>query len=326
MHKIDWIGSQLAGLPAVTKPLFQDGWGDLEGVRDDLIRIPVVAGQAFEQKAPQISGDRTVTDFRFRSTYRRLPDASGFGYVRLFEPPNPGRVVLLMAAFNEHGYETRQAFAHYLLKHNVAVAVLENPYYGLRRSGPGQPLRTAADLLKMGVGAVWDGVEVLEWLRNRRSWTVGVAGYSMGANTSALIAAVSHKPVACAAMAASHSPGPVFTVGALRASVAWDALGGRGAVAKLGSLFGEASVLRFDPVPHTAAAVILGILNDGYVLPDATRALADHWPGAELFWAKGGHATVLWTHKDHMSELIVRSFDRLEEWSKHSDAAKALRL
>ena len=50
MHKIDWIGSQLAGLPAVTEPLFQDGWGDLDGVRDDLIRIPVVAGQAFEQK------------------------------------------------------------------------------------------------------------------------------------------------------------------------------------------------------------------------------------------------------------------------------------
>ena len=129
--------------------------------------------------------------------------------------PTPGRVVLLMAAFNEHGYETRQAFAHYLLNHDVAVAILENPYYGLRRPGTGQPMRTAADLLKMGVGAVWDGVEVLEWLRNRRSWTVGVAGYSMGANTAALIAAVSPEPVACAAMAASPSPGPVFTVGAL---------------------------------------------------------------------------------------------------------------
>lgn len=321
MHKIDWIGSQLAGLPAVTERLFQDGWGDLDGVRDDLITIPIVAGQAFEQKTPQVSGDRTVTDFRFRSTYDRLPEASRFGYLRLFEPPNPGRAVLLMAAFNEHGYETRQAFAHYLLNQNVAVAILENPYYGLRRPGAGQPMRTAADLLKMGVGAVWDGVEVLEWLRNRRTWTVGVAGYSMGANTAALIAAVSTEPVACAAMAASHSPGPVFTVGALGSAIDWAALGGPSASEKLASLFGEASVLRFAPRPHTSAAVILGILGDGYVLPDATRALADHWPGAELFWAKGGHATVLWTHKDHMSELIVRSFDRLDEWSKSSSGA-----
>lgn len=314
MNKIDWIGSQLAAMPAVTERLFQDGWGDLTTVRNDLTTIPALSHPVFEQKDPQGFADRTVTDLRFRSPYQSLPDSSRIGYVRLFEPPDPKRVVLLMAAFNEHGYETRQAFAHYLLNQGIAVAVLENPYYGLRRPVPGQPLRTAADLLTMGVGAVWDGLEVVEWLRNRRSWAVGVAGYSMGANTAALIAAVSQRPLACAALAASHSPGPVFAQGALGAAIDWEALGGPSAAGELGSLFGEASVLRFDPPRHASAAVILGITNDGYVLSEATRALADHWPGAELFWARGGHATVLWSQKRRLAELIVRSFDRFDQF------------
>lgn len=314
MNKIDWIGSQLAAMPGLTERLFQDGWGDLTGVRNDLTKIPTLARPVFEQKEPQSLADRTITDLRFTSPYDRLPESARLAYVRLFEPPEAQRVVLLMAAFNEHGYETRQALAQYLLNQGIAVAILENPYYGLRRPTQNQPLRTAADLLTMGVGAVWDGLEVIEWLRNRRSWAVGVAGYSMGANTAALIAAVSDRPLACAALAASHSPGPVFAQGALGAAIDWEALGGHSAAAELGSLFGEASVLRFDPPPHASAAVILGITNDGYVLSEATRALADHWPGAELFWAKGGHATVLWSQKRRLSELIVRSFDRLGQY------------
>lgn len=314
MHRIDWIGSQLAGISAVTEPLFQDGWGeDVALVREELTQIPIPSGMIFEQKAPQSLADRVVTDFRFRSPYPRLPESSRYAYLRLFEPPSANRVVLLMAAFNEHGYETRQAFADYLLNQNVAVAILENPYYGLRRPNGGQPLRTAADLLKMGIGAVWDGVEITDWLRQRGSWTVGVAGYSMGANTAALVAAVSQHPLACAALAASPSPGPVFAGGALGASVDWKALGGPSARSELGALFGEASVLRFPAPPHSEAAVILGILQDGYVMPEATRSLADHWPDAELFWAKGGHATVLWSQKRRLTELIVRSFDRAEE-------------
>jgi len=321
MHRIDWIGSQLAARPAVTERLFQDGWGDLSVVMDDLGRIPAISGRQFEQKNPRLRNGYTITDLRFPSPYGLLPTASQTGYVRLIEPPHPERVVLLMAAFNEHGYETRQAIGQYLLRRNVAVAILENPFYGLRRPSDGQPLRTAANLLSMGVGAVWDGLEVLAWLRARRSWTVGVAGYSMGANTAALVTCASRIPIACAALAASHSPGPVFTKGALKASVDWAALGGESAVDRLGKVFGQATVLRFDPPPHTAAAVILGIRGDGYVLPEATMALANHWPGSELEWSKGGHATVLWTHKRRLADLIVRSFDRLDDLT---GAARAL--
>lgn len=322
MHRIDWIGSQLAAMPAVTERLFQDGWGDLGLVTGDLARVPEVLGQPFEQKDPQLRNGYTITDLRFPSPYELLPTASRTGYVRLIEPPDPKRVVLLMAAFNDHGYETRQAIGRYLLDQNVAVAILENPFYGLRRQSDGQPLRTAANLLSMGVGAVWDGLEVLAWLRRRRAWTVGVAGYSMGANTAALVTAASKLPIACAALAASHSPGPVFTKGALRASVDWAALGGASAVNRLGELFGQASVLRFDPPPHSAAAVILGIRDDGYVVPEATIALANHWPGSELEWSKGGHATVLWIHKRRLADLIVRSFDRLDDLA---EVATALR-
>lgn len=313
MDRIDAIGARLAASPRVTERLFRDGWGDLPPVRSLLADRPDIKRPPFEAKPIGRRNGWLVTDWRFTSSYDLLPDASATAYLRTIEPPGAERVVLLMAAFNDHGYETRQSIGRHLLRRGMAVAVLENPYYGLRRPQQGQPMRTAADLLSMGVGAVWDGIEVATWLGSRRPWTVGVAGYSMGANTAALVSAVSPGPIACAALAASHSPGPVFTVGALGGAVDWDALGGDPARSELSAIFGEASVLRFAPAPHTGTAVILGIRNDGYVPTDATRALADHWPGAELWWADGGHASVLWNHKRQLAGLIERSFDRLEQ-------------
>ncbi len=60
MNKIDWIGSQLAAIPAVTERLFQDGWGDLTTVRNDLTKIPALSRPVFEQKDPHGFADRTV--------------------------------------------------------------------------------------------------------------------------------------------------------------------------------------------------------------------------------------------------------------------------
>lgn len=313
MHQIDRLGALVAGSPKLTEPLFQHGWGPYAGLMEDLGRWPTATNQVFEAKPPVKVADITITDLRFASPYPWLPDSSRLGYVRLLSPDSPDRVVLMMASFNDHGYDTRQAIAKYLLRRNIAVAILENPFYGLRRPREGQPLQTASDLLTMGIAAVRDGLEVLAMLRSRDNWQLGVAGYSMGANTAALVAAVSDGPVACAALAASHSPGPVFTEGALRASVDWEALGGDGAVADLAGLFGQATVLRFEPQAHLSKAVILGVEGDGYVPRSATIELASHWPGSELHWIPGGHATVLWSRKRTLADLIERSFDRLDD-------------
>lgn len=274
---------------------------------------PVTHGLPFELKASFAHAGDTVTDFRFPSLYAQLPPASRMAYLRLIEPPHARRVVLLMAAFNDHGYHTRQLMARHLRHRGIATAILENPYYGLRRPHSGQPLTTATDLLVMGIGAVHDALEALRMLRQRRRWTVGVAGYSMGANIAALVAALSSDPLPCAALAGSHSPGPVFTDGALSSSVDWQALGGRHeSLGRLGDLFGQASVLHFDPPDSAERAVILAVKRDGYVPYSATKALADHWSGSELHTVSGGHATALWFRKPLFADLITRSFDRFD--------------
>ncbi|MDH3309021.1 MAG: alpha/beta hydrolase family protein, partial [Acidimicrobiia bacterium] len=145
--------------------------------------------------------------------------------------------------------------------------------------------------------------------------TLGVSGYSMGANIAAFVAAASSRPVACAALAASHSPGPVFTRGALAAAVDWDALGGfELARTRLGEVLGEATVLRHPAPPHTAAALVVGADADGYIPRDATEDLARHWPGSELRFIAGGHASVLIRKKATLSAVIMESLDRLTEW------------
>ncbi len=265
MHSIDRFGSPSRWVPDTYGTPIPARLGPARQCRGRTGALANRHESSIRGQATFRVADVTITDLRFVAPYQGLPDSSRLGHVRLMRPDSPGRVVLLMAAFNDHGYATRQSIAKYLLRRNIAVAILENPFYGLRRPREGQPLQTAYDLLAMGIGAVHDGLEVLAMLRSRGTWQVGVAGYSMGANTAALVAAVSEGPVACAALAASHSPGPVFTEGALRASVDWDALGGLGAVDDLAKVFGTSHRLRFEPQAHLSKAVVMGIEGDGYV-------------------------------------------------------------
>ena len=73
-----------------------------------------------------------------------------------------------------------------------------------------------------------------------------------------------------------------------------------------------ATVLAVDPRPHTAAAVVVGGLGDGYIPQSAVTDLHDHWPGSQLRWIDAGHATMIRRHKPALVDAIVASFDRLE--------------
>jgi hypothetical protein len=134
----------------------------------------------------------------------------------------------------------------------------------------------------------------------------------MGANITAIVSATLDFPVATAALAASHSPGPVFLDGVLRHGIAWDALGGKGEEPRLRAILNSASVLRVPPAPHTAHAVVVGAKSDGYIPRTATTDLADHWPGSDLRIHPGGHATLIWYHKRLLVDAIEDSFDRLD--------------
>lgn len=295
---------------------FSKGWGDEELLDPDSI-FP-----ADQQALPVtwLSADVepygiTVEHGTFTSPSDLLPHRSLQGSVISVSPPDPtNRVVVLMPAWNEHDPKVRVAMAGHLARKGIRSIILENPYYGSRQPDPdhSQPIRTVSDFMVMGAAAVSEARGILMWLYEQ-GWEIGVSGYSMGGNTTALVAATMEVPLAAAPLAASHSPGPVFLDGVLREGIAWDALGGRAQEGRLRSTLGSISVLNIEPAPHTAHAVVVRASLDGYIPPDAVEALSDHWHGSELRVVRGGHATAIWYRKDQLTDAIVDAFNRLAD-------------
>jgi hypothetical protein len=257
-----------------------------------------------------------VTSGRFTSPASHLlPEPARIARVIRIEPPGTyRRTVVLMAAWNEHDPKQRLAIAERLADRRIASLILENPFYGDRRPDDvhHQPIRTVSDFFQMGVGAVTEGRALLATVRSegRRP---GVSGYSMGGNIAALVSARLPFPVATAPLAPSYSPAPVYLEGVLRGGIDWAALGGEEAAhPRLGALLLRASVLDSPAPPHARDAVLVAARADGYVPAAATRALHAHWPGSELRWAPGGHATLMWFRKAMLVTAIADSFERVE--------------
>lgn len=218
-----------------------------------------------------------------------------------------------MPAWNEHEPRVRVALADRLGAHGITSVILENAYFGSRHPDPpgGHPIRTVADFMLMGASACIEAVGLLAGIREDGG-TVGVAGYSMGGNTAALVGAAARFPVAIAALAVSHSPAPVFLDGVLWHGVEWDALGGPDSEDELRAVLGRVSVLDLPPPPHAERAVLVGARSDAYIPRSATQAVADHWSGADMRWEPGGHATLVWLRKDRLVSAVTDAFDRLE--------------
>lgn len=313
MHPVDRAAALLFRFGPKRWKVFRDGWGD-EGLIE-LLSVndhePPPPPLAIEWGAVERQEDRTITDGTFPSPAPSLPESARLARLRLIEPAEPdGRLVVMMAAWNDHGYRTRASLADLLVAHGVTSVVLENPFYGSRREHDDPSIRTVADFAAMGRGAVQEGRALLSHFA--ADYRVGVTGYSMGGNIAALIGALMEEPVAIAALAASHSPGPVWVDGILADMVDWEALGGRsnGAVERLRRELTRASVLEVPARPHTASAIIVGARADGYIPPAAIEELHHHWPGSELRWLPGGHATMIWRQKEALVQAVVDSFDR----------------
>jgi pimeloyl-ACP methyl ester carboxylesterase len=311
MHPVDRAASLLFRYGPASLKVFQNGWGD-----DDLIESIGVAGP-IEPPAPititwadEVHTEAAVTlDGTFPSPADHLPAASRLAGVRKIVPHRPdGRLVVMVAAWNDHGYATRTGLATRLAARGVTTVMLENPYYGTRRAWDDPPIRTVADFAVMGRAAVAEGRALLAHFST--SHRVGISGYSMGGNIAALIGALMDRPVAIAALAASHSPGPVWTDGIIRHMVDWEALGGEDETERLRATLLRASVLEVPPPPHTASAVIVGGTKDGYIPRTAVEALHAHWPGSDLRWLPAGHATMIWRHKDSLVDAIIASLER----------------
>jgi len=255
--------------------------------------------------------DRTVRDGRF-AAITDVPVEAKVAFARVIEPPRgTDRMCLLMAAWNDHGYNTRQQLAEELLSRGIGSVLLEIPYYGVRRTvGPEeQPIQSVADFARMGQGAVAEGRALLKHFRTR--YSMGVSGYSMGGNIGALVGAAAGFPVAMAPLAASYSPGPVFLDGVISNGIQWDALGGRDQADSLRFALTASSVLRLPRPDWAPAAVIVAAKSDGFIPTTAVTKLHHHWSGSELWWRRGGHATLLWRQRHVLADAITDSFDRL---------------
>ena len=313
IHPID----RAAGLALARGPsrlrFFSRGWGDAELLSPAPI-AEIAAPLEIAWLSQSIEPYGLVIDHgTFTSPSDLLPRRSKQGSVISISPPEETiRVVVLMPAWNEHDPKARVAMAGHLARKGIRSIILENPYYGSRHPDPDhdQPIRTVADFMVMGAAAVNEARAILMWFHDE-GWDIGVAGYSMGGNTAAVVGATMPVPIAVAPLAASHSPGPVFLDGVLREGIAWEALGGRSQEEKLRSTLSAISVLNIDPAPHTAHAVVVRASTDGYIPARAVQALSDHWPGSEMRVVRGGHATAIWYRKDQLTDAIADSFDRL---------------
>ncbi len=294
--------------------VFPGGWGQQRYV-DQLHELSMVQGEpkdlAITWGRPERTSQSIVSDGSFEAP-TDVPVAARAGAIRLIEPAGgTDRLCLLMAAWNDHGYDTRQHLAEELLLRGIGSLLLEIPYYGSRRVAPPdkQPIQTVADFARMGIGAVVEGVALLNLFKDQ--YRMAVSGYSMGGNIGAMVGATAGFPVAMAPLAASHSPGPVFLDGVISNGIQWDQLGGPTQADRLREALTAASVLRM-PVPQwSPAAVIVAARSDGFIPMTAVRALHQHWTGSELRWRRGGHATLLWRQRAALADAVVDSFNRL---------------
>lgn len=314
IHPIDLIGGTIVSHGPDRLRFFSDGWGDMSVIERATLGTDVPEPLSVEWISEVTEDGLTTSVGVFESPVEILPHHARHGAVTRVAPQGgTDRIVVLMAAWNEHDSRARFGIARRLARRGIGSLVLENPYYGIRRPAghDGQPIRTVSDFFRMGIGAVTEGRGLLATIRDA-GCLPGVAGYSMGGNISALVSSTMPFPIATAPLAASYSPSPVYLEGALRGGIAWQALGGESsAEPRLRDALLAASVLDRPAPDHARHAVLVSARSDGYVPATATEALHAHWPGSELRRIPGGHATLLWFHKGAFATAIADSFDRL---------------
>ena len=300
--------------------MFSGGWGN----EDVLARL---ANQPLFDEVPHVidlqwlsaknvrtrRGKLHVRDGVFSSPITDLPETVVQAHLRLLSRPGNKRVVLVLAGSREEGFGLRQAIYGKLVFRGIDVALLENPFYGLRRppEQSGASVRTVSDHVLLNLAMIEEGRALVGWLARQKYERVCVAGYSMGGFMAGIIAASLEQPLAVAACAAGASPAPTFTTQVLSWSVDYKALGGKSAHDRIQRIFERANLTAYPPPVAPHAAVILGCKHDAYVPPSETLTLHQHWPGSELRWVRGGHISTLFTERRALRRAVIDALDRL---------------
>ena len=319
MHPLD----RLVALALPRGRFFCDGWGDravMAGLsEEELLAAPEPAKVIWRSERRE--GDLMVRDGVFESPERRLPPWVRQARVRRLAPAGAETraLVVLLASSGDQGYLARTALVRPLASRGIAALLLENAYYGGRRPAGqnGYEARTVCDLSLMGLATVKEAKSLLALARRECPRTC-VAGYSMGGNMTAVVAATAPFRVAAVPMAPSASPAPVFTEGALRIRPALRALAVDGEDVEDARARGpRAWFARFDatrlPPPRAPqAAIVVGTRTDGFVPPLEMERIAAHWH-CEWRWLEAGHASAYLFHRDAMRRAVIDAIQRLGE-------------
>ena len=277
VHWVDRLWAAVIGRPR----MFPAGWGAEEA----FARLAAGLVDPPRPIAPAIDGEYGTFESPLAAD---LPGPARLARFRWIRPRDDAPTVVILAATGEHGFGRRARWAAPLVRDGVGALILENPRYGLRKP-PDQArsaMPTVADGAAMAAATVAEGKALIAWLRASGARKVAVSGYSMGGAIAGLVASTLPFEVPIVAAATGISPAPVYTRGFLSRQVMWDRLGDD-AVPRLHAEFERVSLARQRP--PTGPAILLGYEHDGYVSPDDVRALAAHWPHAQVHWRPGGH-------------------------------------
>lgn len=298
--------------------LFSRGWGDESLLAD------VSKHASFSQSPEAVcvawssanrSNGKVQRDGTFISPLSALPSEARMVHVRAWQRDGNSAACVILAASRDEGYGTRQHVFGPLVNRGLDLYFLENPFYGRRRTGASASLDTFSDHVLMNLGSVWEARALLEHLRACYA-KLAVTGYSMGGHMAAITAAVSPFPLACAALATGASAAPIYTKGLLSWSVDLEALAGDPALRasakqRLHLLIEMADVTRYPPPMRSDAAVIVGGIRDGYVLPSEIQRLHEYWPQSTLRWLSAGHVTALIRYRHDLRDAVADAVARL---------------
>jgi dienelactone hydrolase len=238
-----------------------------------------------------------------------LPPACRVAHVRWYVPPRVRGAYVHLASTGDEGWSRRSAVVESALSRGLAAMVLENPYYGRRRSlgQRGPDLDTVADQLAMGAAAVEEARALLGWLSRAVGPHVGVTGFSMGGSVAALTASSWPEPLAIVAAATGHAAETVFCDGALSRFIDFGAVDR----SRLRELLAPGDLEKLPSPAAGSRCELVAAREDGYVPAWSVRRLADDWSRrgvrVGMTWVGGGHATLLLTGRTCVANALSRA-------------------
>ncbi len=312
-HPVDVV----VALLSCRSRMFSRGWGD-EGFLSDLsgkVSYEDRSDPIFITWQPETSRDGIVRrDGTFVSPLRQLPHDVATVYLRAWQRPGNQYACVIPAASRDEGYRAREFVFGSLADRGIDLYLLENPFYGQRRTADGPSLISVSDQAMMALGMVLEARALLESLRPGYQ-KLAVAGYSMGGHMAAITAAVTPFPLACAALATGASASSIYTRGLLSWSVDFDSLNALAkhteAQERLRQFFDAADITRYHAPVRVDAAIIVGCTRDGYVQRAETERLYQHWQGSTLRWVKAGHFSALLTNRRALCDAVSDALAKL---------------